>query len=310
MQNRKPLVFSTLGYEHLTDLILQSLPDAQRGTVVREDFPDGEWSNRLIEPVAGRHVIIVSSTAQESQLDMIAMAMDVVKKRAAKLDMIAPFAGFQTSDVPGKLKKPVMFKTMARTISAIPRAGEGNSIVHMDLHSDGLPYYYEGDLFCEHLYAEQVILPTIRRLADGQSYAVASADGGRKNWVQSYANNLGVPAAFANKRRIDGRHVEITEIIGDVKGLRVILFDDMVRTGTTLLESAKAYLDGGATDVYAVCTHGVLPGESLSLIRSAGTIQKLVVTDTYRRVVDLPQDNFFQVESIAHLLADYIKAAM
>lgn len=198
MQNRKPLVFNTLGYEPLTKRILTCLEDAEHGTVVREDFRDREWSNRLVEPVAGRHVVIVGSTTPDSHLDMIALATEAVRRRAARLDMIAPFAGFQTAEVPGRLKKTVMFKTMAKMISGIPRAGEGNCIVHMDLHSDGLPFYYEGDLVCEHLYAEEVILPTIRRLADGHRYAVASADGGRKNWVTTYANTLRVPHSLTS----------------------------------------------------------------------------------------------------------------
>ena len=92
---------------------------------------------------------------------------------------------------------------------------------------------------------------------------LASTDAGRAKWVESLAKDLQVDAAFVYKRRTSGSETEITGVSANVAGQRVVIYDDMIRTGGSLLNAAQVYRDAGAVAIDAIATHGVFPGDSL-----------------------------------------------
>jgi ribose-phosphate pyrophosphokinase len=111
---------------------------------------------------------------------------------------------------------------------------------------------------------------------------LGAADAGRAKWVQSLARDLGVEPAFVYKRRDPvSLGLAVTGINADVRGREVVLYDDMIRTGASLIQAARAYLDAGATLVHAVASHLVLPGDALDRIKASGVIASVHGTDSH-----------------------------
>jgi ribose-phosphate pyrophosphokinase len=202
----------------------------------------------------------------------------------------------------------VTAKTRARLLSAIPAASRGNQVFLVDLHVDAIAHYFEGQIRPIHVYGKQVVMDACRRLA-GTDFVLASTDAGRAKWVESLANDLGVHAAFVYKRRLDGEHTEVTGVSAQVEGKHVIIYDDMIRTGGSLMNAASAYREAGATGIDAIATHGVLPGDSIDKLRRSGLFGRIVVTDSHPRAVALAAGHrdFLEVESVASLLVEHLK---
>jgi ribose-phosphate pyrophosphokinase len=178
----------------------------------------------------------------------------------------------------------------------------------VDLHTDGIPYYFEGGIRPFHVYTKPVIVEAVRRLAghDAGGFVVACTDAGRAKWVESLANDLGVDASFVFKRRTSGQDTQVLAVSGDVKGKHVVIYDDMIRTGGSLLGAARAYQQAGARRISAVATHGVLPGNALEKLRASALLDRVVVTDTHPRALELRSD-FLEVASVAPLLAERLR---
>jgi ribose-phosphate pyrophosphokinase len=204
-----------------------------------------------------------------------------------------------------KTGEVVTAKNRARLLSAIPAAGLGNRIIMLDLHAEGIPHYFEGDTRPVHVYAKPVIMEAARRLG-GDDFVLACTDAGRAKWVESLANDLGVSPSFVFKRRLSGDETAVTAVSAQVQDKKVIIYDDMIRTGGSLINAAKAYQAAGAASIAAIATHALLPGNSLQRIRESGLFSTIVCTDSHPRALELV-DDFFQVESVASLLAGTLR---
>jgi ribose-phosphate pyrophosphokinase len=180
----------------------------------------------------------------------------------------------------------VTAKTRAVLLSAIPQASYGNRILLLDLHAEGIPHYFEGGLTAFHVYAKPVLREIITRLG-GTDFVLACTDAGRAKWVESLANDVGVTAAFVFKRRLSGSRTEVSALDAQVQGKRVVVYDDMIRTGGSLLGAARAYKQAGATSLAAVTTHGLFPGDSLKKIQDSGLFTSIVCTDSHPRALEL-----------------------
>lgn len=301
-----PLLFATTAYQYLLEGIL-ALHTYETGKVEVKIFPDGERYQRILSEVAERDVVLIGGTHTEAAtLEIYDLSCAFAKFGARSLTLILPYFGYSTMERAVKSGEVVTAKNRARLLSSIPPAGTANRIVMMDLHAEGLNYYFEGGVVPFHLYAKQVILDGIRSLATG-NFVLGSTDAGRAKWVESLANDLGVEGAFVFKRRIDGRTTELTAMSARVQGSQVIIYDDMIRTGGSLISAAKAYLSAGATSVSAIATHGVLPENSLQRLQESGIFQKVIVTDTHPNAVALAND-FLEVRSVAAVLDQWIQA--
>jgi ribose-phosphate pyrophosphokinase len=161
-----------------------------------------------------------------------------------------------------------------------------------DLHTDGIEFYFDDSHITHHLYGAPLITASIRRLMGDKNFVLGATDAGRAKWVQSLARALGVEPAFVYKSRdaVSGQ-LEMTGINADVKGREVVIYDDMIRTGSSLLQAGRAYLNAGATAVHAIASHLVLPPGSLSKLRSAGVFQNILGTDSHpgsQELADVP----------------------
>lgn len=301
-----PLLFHTLAYEDL-GRALASAAQLEIGSIENREFPDGEHYRRVITPPGGKDVVLVGGTIDDSStLEIFDLGCSFVRHGARSLTFVMPYFGYATMERAVRPGEVVTAKNRARLLSAIPMAEVGNRLILIDLHAPGLPYYFEGNLHPFHLYAKPLILEAAKELG-GNDYVLASTDAGRAKWVESLANNLGVDASFIFKRRLDGGRTEVMAMNARVDGRRVVIYDDMIRTGSSLIEAARSYRQAGASSVCAIATHGVFPGESLERIRSSGQIDTIVTTDTHPRARQL-ECEFLKVRSIANIIAGFLNA--
>jgi ribose-phosphate pyrophosphokinase len=135
---------------------------------------------------------------------------------------------------------------------------------------------------------------------------LASTDMGRAKWVEKFANRLHAPVALIHKKRLSGSETRINAVVGEVRGRNVVVFDDMIRSGGSLLQAAEAYLNAGAKSVHAVATHLVLPAGTVERLE-ASPITRFLGTDTHpnhRLVEGRPR---WEVVSVADLFADVVR---
>jgi ribose-phosphate pyrophosphokinase len=156
-----------------------------------------------------------------------------------------------------------------------------------------------------HVTARSLFAEAIRAHAPG-GCVVASADAGRAKYVEALANDLRTDASFVFKRR-DAGGTRVLAVSARVAGQHVMLYDDMVRTGASLLAAAEAYRDAGASRITALATHGVLPGDALGRLERSGLFDRLIVTDTHPRARELA-GGFLEVRSVVPLLATALRA--
>ena len=299
----EPLVFSTRAYTYLADAIAKE-GGYERGVITRKLFPDGEHYRRIDTDPADRDVIFVGGTIDdESILELYDLACGLVMYGAYRLRMVIPYYGYSTMERSAKPGEIVTAKTRARLISSIPMASRGTQVFLLDLHVEAVAHYFEGWIRPIHIPGAPLVIAAGRRLG-GTDFVLACTDAGRAKWVESLANDLNVAAAFVYKRRHDDA-TEVTGVSAQVAGKRVVIYDDMIRTGGSLVSAARAYRDAGAVAIDAIATHGVFPADSLARIADSGLLGRIVVTDSHPRAVAL-QNGFLEVDSTATLLVEHL----
>ncbi len=277
------------------------------GEVERQTFPDGERYQRVATAVADRDVVIVGGTIDEdATLEIYDLASTIVAHGAYRLTLVVPYYGYSTMERAVRPGEVVTAKTRARMLSSIPEASRGNRVFLLDLHVGTIAHYFEGAIRTVHVYGKSIVTAAARRLG-GPDFVLACTDAGRAKWVESLANDLGVPAAFVYKRRLDGETTAVTGVSAEVRGKRVVIYDDMIRTGGSLVNAARAYRDAGAIAIDAIATHGLFPGDSLERLRATGLFGRLVVTDSHPRARALASD-FLEVETVAPLFVEHLRA--
>ncbi len=295
------IIFSTQKYQYLQDKV-REMGDLIEGRVLVKTFPDGERYQRILTDVDGKAVVLIGGTVSDADtLELYDLACAIEQYGAHSLIIVIPYFGYSTMERAVQSGEVVTAKTRARLLSSIPQAGRGNHIILFDLHTEGIPFYFEGNIRPVHLYCKEIVLEAARDLG-GESFILACTDAGRAKWVESLANDLGVDAAFVFKRRISGESTAITGINADVAGRKVIIYDDMIRTGGSLIKAAQAYKDAGATEIYAITTHGIFVNNCLERIRQSGLFQKVVSTDTHYNATQYEKDDMLELRSISSLI--------
>ena len=299
-----PLVFSTAAYDYLGSAIAAA-GGWELGRIHRETFPDGEHYCRFETDPADRDVILVGGTVDAiSTLELYDLACGLVADGAYRLRLVMPYFGYSTMERSVHQGEIVTAKTRARLLSSIPQASRGTQVFLLDLHVASIAYYFEGGIRPIHVYAKDLVTTAARQLG-GTDFVLACTDAGRAKWVESLANDLGVEAAFVYKRRTSGSETHVTGVSAQVAGKCVVIYDDMIRTGGSLINAAQAYRDAGAVAIDAIATHGLFPGDSLARIRATGLIRRIATTDSHPRAVALAGE-YLQVSSTAKLLSEHL----
>ncbi|MGN6185178.1 MAG: ribose-phosphate diphosphokinase [Thermoanaerobaculia bacterium] len=301
----KPLVFALERYEELAAALSQ-LAHGESGAIERDRFPDGEHYLRIDCDVNDRDVVLVGGTCDhDATLELYDLGCALVEAGAATLTIVCPYFGYSTMERAVMHGEAVMAKNRARILSSIPRAKLGNQIVLLDLHSEGIPHYFEGTIRPFHVYAKPIIVETARELA-GDSFVLGSTDAGRAKWVESLANDLHVPAAFVFKRRVSGRETEVTAVSTSLAGETVVIYDDMIRTGGSLINAARAYRDAGAGTLIAIATHAVFPDDAIDRILATKLFAKIAVTNSHRNARGLESRGVI-VKDVAPLFVPFLR---
>ena len=295
-----PLFFATRAYRAMADAICRGA-GGSAGEVERRSFPDGEQYRRIATPCDGRDVVLVGGTISDADtLELYDLACGLVGCGAERLSLVIPYFGYSTMERASRDGEVVTAKTRARLLSSVPTAGRGTRVFLLDLHVDGLTHYFEGAVHPVHVSGKPVTGAAVRRLGGGGDFVLGCTDAGRAKWVESLASELGVEVAFVYKRRIDGNRTEVSGVSAHVRGRRVVIYDDMIRTGGSLMSAAAAYRDAGATSIAAVTTHGLFCGDALARLGESGLFTALVATDSHPGAV---AGGLLAVDSVAPLLA-------
>jgi ribose-phosphate pyrophosphokinase len=299
----KPIIFATEKYQYLAQEIAQQLGTSLGNKTVKT-FPDGERYMKINESVINQSVVIVGATITDADtMEIYDLACACVKYGASKLTLVIPYFGYSTMERATKIGEVVPAKTRARLLSSIPKCSQGNKILLMDLHSEGIPYYFESDVQVFHLYAKPTLLKVMQQISPNYDFVLAATDAGRAKWVESLAKELGVQPAFVYKQRLSGSQTHVTGVNAQVTGKSVIIYDDMIRTGSSLLGAAEAYLTAGAKEVYALTTHGVFPDQALIKLQQSNLLKEIHCTNTHVNGLSLNQN----CHSVAQIFTDFIQ---
>ena len=244
------------------------------GDVSVTRFEDGEVSVRFNENIRGSDVFVVQATgAPADNLMELLVMLDAAKRASARrVTAVLPYFGYARQDRKDQPRAPITAKLVANLITV---AGADRALT-MDLHSAQIQGFF--DIPLDHLYAAPVLIDHFSKL-DLPNLVVVAPDIGSVKMARAYAKRLGADLALVDKRRPKADSVEVMNIIGDVEGKNVVLFDDLVTTARTLCQAAAAIRARGARDIYAGVTHGVFCPGSFERI-AASPIKEVVVTDT------------------------------
>jgi ribose-phosphate pyrophosphokinase len=278
----KKLLFTIPSYAYMLPHFLAA-GDFEVGPIERKIFPDGERYLRLAADSWGRDVVLLGGTPTDlDALEVYDLGYAISRAGAHSLALMMPYFGYSTMERAVRPGEVVTAKTRARLISAIPPCDGGMRVFLFDLHTDGIELYFGDSHITHHLYGAPLITAAIRRTMEGRPFVLGATDAGRAKWVQSLAHTLGVEPAFVYKRRDpESGSLGVTGINADVGGKEVVVYDDMIRTGASLLQAGRAYLAAGASTVHAIASHLVLPGGSLETLRAAGVFQSILGTDSH-----------------------------
>ncbi|MBX3209134.1 MAG: ribose-phosphate pyrophosphokinase [Labilithrix sp.] len=299
------LFFTIPSYAYLEPSFLAA-GDFEHGEIERKNFPDGERYLRILPDLYGRDVVLLGGTPTDADwLDVFDIACGIARGGARSLSIVMPYFGYSTMERAVKPGEVVVAKTRARLLSAIPAPEGGTHLYLFDLHTDGIEFYLDDRVLSRHVYGAPIITARIAEKMKGTPFVLGACDAGRAKWVQSLARDLHVEPAFVYKRRDDGG-TSVTGINADVKGREVVLYDDMIRTGSSLVQAGKAYLAAGATKVHAIASHLVLPNDALGKLRASGVFASIMGTDSHPGCLKLPKED---VVSIAPRLVECLDAA-
>jgi ribose-phosphate pyrophosphokinase len=268
------------------------------------DFANGEIFVRFLESVRGCDVFVVQShTGPINQWIMEHLIMvDALKRASAKrITVVAPFFGYARQDKKSRGREPISARLMADLFLT---AG-ADRIMAVDLHTAQIQGFFDGPV--DHLFALPILASYLENRLDLSEVTVVAPDAGRVRVCERWTDRLGCPLAIIHKRRDTdvANKVKVLEVVGAVAGRTCILVDDMIDTGSTIVNAAEALFEQGASQVIATATHGVLSGPAVDLLKNS-PISEVIVTNT----LPIPPDRRFDkltVLSIAPLIARAIK---
>ncbi len=269
-------------------------------------FADGEVSLSLGEPVRGSDVFIVQSTCKpvnDNLMELLVMVDAMRRASAGRITAVIPYFGYARQDRKAKSRDPISAKLVANLIT---EAG-ADRVLTMDLHAAQIQGFF--DIPVDNLFGAPILANYyLDRFGKGnEEFVVVSPDVGSVARARTFAQKLELGLAIVDKRRPKPNSSEVMNIIGDVENKHVILLDDMVDTAGSLCHAADALVKiGGAKDIYACASHGVLSGPALDRI-NASPIDELVLLDTVPARPDSASCPKIKYLSVAPIFAEAIE---
>jgi len=285
--------------------------EVQLGDANIVEFANGELRPRFGESVRGGDVFIMQThcssegrSINDSIMEQLIMIDAAYRASAKRVTAVCPFYGYARQDRKSDGREPIT----ARLIADLFKAAGAKRMVSIDLHSGQIQGFFEGPV--DHLTAMPVLEKYVRQHARNE-VVIVSPDAGRVKVAERFAQHLAdmnADVAFINKRRPKNTtNVAVAkEVNGEVEGRLCILADDMIDTGGTITSAADLLMARGATEVWAMATHGVLSGPAIERLEKS-VISRVVLTNT----LPLPKEKQIakiEVLSVAKILADALAA--
>ncbi|MCB9773464.1 MAG: ribose-phosphate pyrophosphokinase [Nitrospiraceae bacterium] len=247
--------------------------DLSQATVTT--FSDGEIRVRIDENVRGGDVFLIQSCCHpvNTSIMELLLLIDAVKRSSAsRITAVIPYYGYGRQDRKDQPRVPISAKLIADLITA---AG-ANRILTMDLHAGPIQGFF--NIPVDHLYAMPVMLDYIKK-QNVSDLVIVSPDAGGVERARAFAKRLNSSLAIIDKRRESPNQAEVMNIIGDVQDKHALLFDDMIDTAGTIVQTAQTCMDNGALSAWAGSTHAVLSGPALERLQSS-CLREVMVTNT------------------------------
>ena len=245
--------------------------NTELGGIEVTTFSDGEISVHIEETVRGRDLFIIQSTCSpvnDNLMELLIMIDAAKRASAGRITAVIPYFGYARQDRKARSRDPITAKLVANLITA---AG-ADRVLTMDLHAEQIQGFF--DIPVDNLLGGPTIYNHFAK--EGNIDVVVAPDMGSVKRARKVAEKFGVPIAIIDKRRPKANVMEVMNIIGDVKGKRCFMVDDMIDTAGTICQGAQALKDLGATEIYAACTHAVLSGPAVERLEKS-PITKLVM---------------------------------
>ena len=300
---KRLMLFTGYGYPELADRIADRL-DIELGDVDLTQFSGGEMYARYRESVRGADVFIVQSLGQpvNRNLMQLLIMIDAAKRASAKrITAVIPWYAYSRQDRKSKPREPIT----ARLVANMIQVAGAERVMTMDLHVGQIEGFFSfpvDHLTAMHTFVDHFVEAGFR---DADDAVVVAPDTGEVKVAKRLADHLGLPWAIVNKMRREPGTSEVTHVIGEVAGKRVIMIDDIIDRGGTLCNAAQRLIDEGATEAYACATHAVFSDDAYERIE-ASPLKEVVVTDTLPLKQDEPRSKI-RTLSIAPILASTIR---
>ncbi|MBU0533242.1 MAG: ribose-phosphate pyrophosphokinase [Candidatus Omnitrophica bacterium] len=300
MSDAEMLLFSGNANKKLAEEIAQYL-DIPLSPMEITNFVDGEIFLKILENVRGTDAFVIQPTCPpvNDNIMELLFIIDALKRASARrITAVIPYYGYARQDRKTEPRVPISAKVIANILTV---AGASRVLV-IDLHVGQIQGFF--DIPVDHLFAAPLMIDYIKRkrLSD---LTILSPDTGGVERARAFAKRLEASLAIIDKRRPERNVAELMHIVGDIEGRNVVIVDDMIDTGGTIIQAAETIKKGGAKDVYVCSTHGVFSKDALNNLQKS-VLKEIIVTNT------IPQNkeseySKLQILSIAPLLGEAIK---
>jgi ribose-phosphate pyrophosphokinase len=295
-------IFCGTANEALTDEICAFLGlDRGKATVTR--FSDGEVYIQVLENVRGSDVFVVQPTCfpvDEHLMELLLMVDALKRASARRITTVIPYYGYARQDRKDKPRVPVSSKLIADLLTT---AGAHRALV-VDLHAPQIQGFF--NIPVDHLFASPVLVDHFRKMMLPR-LTVVSPDAGGVERARFFAKKIDAALAIVDKRRTDMNVAEVMHVIGDVRDRTCLIIDDIIDTAGTLVKTADALINAGASQVFACASHPVLSGLAIERI-SKSKLEQVVVTNTIPLTEQAKAEPKIKVLSIAGLLGRAIQS--
>jgi ribose-phosphate pyrophosphokinase len=273
--------------------------DVKLCDVLLDRFGDGEIRAKINENIRGVDVFIVQSThpPAENLMELLILIDTCFRASAERITCVIPYYGYARQDRKDQPRVPITAKLVAKLIDT---AG-ANRVLTLDLHSTQIQGFF--DIQADHLFASPVLLEHIKA-KDIKDPTVVCPDVGSIKQGRAFAKRLNANLAIVDKRRSDKDKTQVMNVIGDVKDKNVVILDDMISSGSTLVEAANEIHRRGAASIVAAATHPVFSGTSCERIMES-SIEEVVVTNSIP--FDTSRCAKVHVEDVSRILGEAIR---
>ena len=265
-------------------------------------FSDGETRVEIDENVRGMDVFIIQSTCPPVNITLMELLImiDAMKRASAdRITAVVPYYGYARQDRKVAPRAPITAKLVADLITT---AG-AQRLLSMDLHAGQIQGFF--NIPVDNLFATAVLIDYMKDNYQNNTVVVSPDTGGVER-ARAFGKRMGASLAIIDKRREGPNEAQVMNIIGNIKGKRVIILDDMVDTAGTVVQAANALTEAGALEVSVCCTHPVLSGPAIDRIESSN-IKEFIVTDTIPLSEKAAQCKRIKVLSVSGLLSEAVR---